>query len=265
MVILEGARALVDRGREHLAEFVARYDAFHRSGLGNRFERLDPVTGGKVWGTSVTRVIPMSATVVLYDVVNTLRSALDHAVYEASVRLGHPDPTNTQFPFGDDATQVAARIGSTRKGTGGWFDGIAPELDECLKGIKPHRGPGGDRVLWGLNKLRNIKNHRKMVRLDFHPSHFKLTRGFIFGGGIQIVHEWNAARDEFIYLRSVQPETQVMAQMDLLSIPVFMSVDVLEGRAAIATLHDLIGEIREHIRAVEGAADEALKKRDQQA
>lgn len=260
-VILEDSRALLVRSSEHLTEFVSRYQGFARHGIGNFFERADPEIGGKCWGLRVTRTIPRSCTVVLYDVVNTLRSALDHAVYEASVKLGHPDPSKTKFPFADTAAGVVQQIHGTRNGRGGAVDGVAPDLDDCLVGLRPHGAAGGDHMLWGLNKLRNLKNHRKMVRLGYHPNEFRI-RGVVSTGPLQIVHEWTQDQEEFIYMRSPDAETKaVVAQRELGIIPLFVDVPALGGQAAVATLYDLLEQLTAHVRAIEAATFSALQKR----
>lgn len=92
---------------------------------------------------------------IVFDLTQNLRSALDHAVYASTnVLTGYEGEGGTKFPFGD--TPEAAKDDAKKK-----CRKVPPEMVDYLLTFKPHAD--GNPVLYGLNKLRNTKSHRVLV------------------------------------------------------------------------------------------------------
>jgi hypothetical protein len=119
------------------------------------FREIDPATGDKLYKARLTSEIPAEASAIAFDIFNELRSALDHAVFDAAVLLGGaPKPKYTKFPFGSDAESAANDLPRKRA-----------EVPECIRpfllSFKPY--PAGNRALWALNEMRNGKIHQTLV------------------------------------------------------------------------------------------------------
>lgn len=213
------SRALIERARENLDEFNRRTIAFFVANPYSRFERLDPTTGEYCHVISMVATFEPSVTVVAFDVVNNLRSALDHAVYASAEALGHTNLRHTKFPFGDNE-QSAERDAK----------GCHPEeaMQSYLLSFKPHKDVGGDDLLWGLNQLRNIKNHRRLLTPRFDVNNITISHG-TFTSSLRPCSEWNAAGTELTYLRSGKPgetgyDLSVAPRVKFSDIPVLKDV-----------------------------------------
>ncbi|SFU89973.1 hypothetical protein SAMN02799631_02996 [Methylobacterium sp. 174MFSha1.1] len=96
--------------------------------------------------------------VIAFDAINNLRSSLDHSMYASVRALRAREPTYPnaiEFPFGKDEKDARRKLRSKSE--------VHPEVFEAALRFKPYSG--GDRLLHGLDTVRNIKNHR--IILDF--------------------------------------------------------------------------------------------------
>src|SRR3990172_3595613 len=90
------------------------------------------------------------------DVIQNLRSALDHLAYQlVLVGTGKPGPFfHVYFPIFDSAPEYKA--GKTRQ-----IKGMRQEAIDAIDGIKPYKG--GNDTLWQLHSLNRIDKHRLIL------------------------------------------------------------------------------------------------------
>ncbi len=234
----DSPHALLRRSLEHVDEMEARFNTFLHRDPCKRFVKHDPETNEHLHGVQFVEPIPNTVTVVAYDAVNALRSTLDHAVYASAVMLGHEDVTTTKFPFGDSADGVKSDA-VKRKKNGTIASACHPveEMRDYLVALHPHPEKGGNADIWALNKLRNVVNHRKLVRLGVQIGDMTISRG-VFSDGIRLDRKWNATRDEFIYART----PSAAQSRHYLSVTAFLEIGetpFLGGKPATATFYNL--------------------------
>jgi hypothetical protein len=129
-----------------LGEFLARTPRFHVP----RFDLEKRVYVHKV---QFKEAPPPHFAASVRKIASPLRSALDHAVHASAASFGSAT-RKTAFPFGDTPKQFEHDIRQKCRG-------VAAGIITIIRGFRPYRGGNDD--LWALNKLRNIKEHRRLV------------------------------------------------------------------------------------------------------
>jgi len=147
---ISGATAKVERAEKHIAELE---DELIRFGHTNPYKfgpQRNPNTRELLYRMIEVADPPSSLAPIAGDVLQNLRSALDHLIY-AFV----PSPGSfTAFPIFDPAKTEESYLGKKIKG-------ICPEGREIVERCKPYKG--GNPVLWRLHALNLIDKHRKLT------------------------------------------------------------------------------------------------------
>jgi len=242
-------RTLLDRAGEHAEEMDRRIISYLKAHPIERRVKLEFKSRQYFHSAKFADLAGSNASVVVMDVVNALRSALDHAVYASSVVLEMPDPRNTKFPFGDTLDRL--------KGDAAKCHPLA-EMRDYLIGLKGHKDAGGDVELWCLNKLRNVKNHRALLGLRVTPHNVTISRGQ-FSGPVQAIGEWNAAGDEYTYLRLSAPPIKDYELTIAPSIQ-FCGIPELERFAAMGWLPHMRARVAEIVTGIENKTAEIIAK-----
>jgi hypothetical protein len=159
--------SLVASANEHIDEIAEGLFRVFGNHAGKIIPETDPDTGDEIHWLHLSAVMPGKIQVRVFNVATELRAALDHAVYVAAVTLGtRPDPTKTAFAFADSAAELDGEI-ERRCGH------VPADIKAVLRRLKPY--PGGDEALWRLNKLRNVKDHRRLLVPDCTVDGMHLT------------------------------------------------------------------------------------------
>jgi hypothetical protein len=149
----ESATATLAHGREHLRTLKEKSEAFFPTVRWT----LGPVPSRngrfQIVAMQMNTPMPLEFGHRAHDVVNSLRSALDHAVYGSTCVLGEPN-VKAAFPFGETRDQLVRhhQLGPNY---------LHPTVRDAILAIDPCRE--GNELLWALNRMRNIGQHR-MVR-----------------------------------------------------------------------------------------------------
>jgi hypothetical protein len=99
---------------------------------------------------------PTSVSLLAGEVLQALRSALDHLAYHL-VQIGTRTPgpfKHVYFPICPDADRYQA---DKRKKT----EGMRPDALTAIDACKPYRG--GNDILWRLDRLNNVDKHRLLI------------------------------------------------------------------------------------------------------
>lgn len=148
-------RVKVERAKRHMSELEVEVNAFFSQQPYKVEVRRDSERRLVYYLSSVTEPSPAIA-VLAGEVIQNLRSALDHLAYQLAVlgTGGKGDYRRIYFPITEDATKYKNE--RTDKVKGMRLDAI-----RAIDAIKPYKG--GNDVLWRLHKLNNIDKHRLLV------------------------------------------------------------------------------------------------------
>lgn len=149
-------RPKIERARERFSELKAAIASFHNTKPYAIETKRDPTSRRLIY--YLTRVLPVPLTVsaIAGDMLQNLRSALDHLAYQL-VLVGEQRPgpfTHVYFPIADDHSQYRNRRPRQTKG-------MRADAVSAIDALKPYRG--GNETLWRLHRLNNIDKHRLLV------------------------------------------------------------------------------------------------------
>ncbi|HEY5110759.1 MAG TPA: hypothetical protein VII67_00330, partial [Acidimicrobiales bacterium] len=116
----------------------------------------NPETRQPIYYLASVRYVPPAIDVIAGEVLQSLRSALDHLAYQlVQVGTGQPGPFSyVYFPIFDSAQEYES--GKMRK-----IKGMRQEAIDAIDAIKPYKG--GNDTLWQLDHLNIVDKHRLLV------------------------------------------------------------------------------------------------------
>jgi hypothetical protein len=120
-----------------------------RSGTIPSFES-DPGTGDVVFKLGKCSPIPEDFPLIIGDVLQNLRTALDHLVWQLILSNGGTRIVASAFP-------ISKNIGQHKADSPGKTKGMAPEAIQMIDALKPYGG--GNEDLFGLHLLNNADKH----------------------------------------------------------------------------------------------------------
>lgn len=152
---LEGARAKVERAKQHICDVQREWDTFLGGNPYRATAEFDPERGITAYFLDEFSSIPIHISLVAGDAIHSLRTALDYLAY-ALVERKPGDLENTQLYFPICKSREAYESESMRK-----TKGIPKEIKERIDAFKPYAG--GDDRLWELHRLDIIDKHRLLM------------------------------------------------------------------------------------------------------
>jgi hypothetical protein len=161
---LSAIRVKIARAKHHLGEVKRQIESFMESTPYKVGTKRDPATRKLIYYVAGVSETPSSIAAATGDVLQNLRSALDHLAFRlVTVGLGGypPHPRKIMFPIADTQAQYQ---NNRDQGTKGARAAAVAALDA----IQPYQG-GNDR-LWQLHSLNNIDKHRLLLTVGsvFH-------------------------------------------------------------------------------------------------
>jgi len=188
--------------------------------------------------------IPISLAVLVFQVVQNLRSALDHAAFDASRELGgNPRPKFTKFPFGKTKKDLDRDL--LRKKSE-----VPEQMRRFFAKFRPYQR--GNRDLWALNELRNSKIHKTLAIMSTMSNGFSLNEGVTDFAVFRPQSKWNAQKRELLVMKyMVGQHTNIEGNF---SVAISLGADTpFKGQPAVATLArltqtvaDIVSEIETH-------------------
>jgi len=153
---LEGVKAKVGRAKLHFAELNAALGAFFGTNPYVVGTKHDPQTRRLIYYLVSVRAVPSEISVIAGEVLQSLRSALDHLAYQlVLVGTGRSGPfTNVYFPIFDSVAKY-------KTGKLGQIKGMRQDAINAIDAIKPYKG--GNDTLWRLHRLNIVDKHRLLV------------------------------------------------------------------------------------------------------
>ena len=161
MKISRGTYAKVARARKHLQHLEGEISGFcGREGYAVTYE-LDHDIGEKSLILTASEAIPDDWSAGIGDIAHNLRSALDHAVYDASVQEVGSPVALSEFPifFDKDLFLRDGRGGGLHK-----IRGVSAKTRTVIEQIQPFntRKEGAESILWILQEVSNMDKHRTL-------------------------------------------------------------------------------------------------------
>jgi hypothetical protein len=196
----ESPRLLLDRAREHFAEFGRRERAFLSGKPYAHVTDSETKPGYNIYKLRFTAAPPKSITPVAADAFNNIRHALDQAVVASALAVD-PDADIDQlaFPIGDVETQFEGIV--RRK-----CNRVHPEVVDYIRTLKPYKG--GNRELLALSKFSGVNKHQflaeaggaasdslNLVSRDAHTPEQLVAK---FKSGFRPIGKWDRENNEFV-------------------------------------------------------------------
>lgn len=245
---------LIERGRQHIDEADRQIKAFFNAKPYTGVVDIDHQTGQEVHKMKLTARLPGGIKTIVKDATANLRDALDHAVYSSAVALVGGDPSDTGFPFAKDAAGVAGELGGKR------LRGNPAEIRPFLAAFEPHEA--GNKLLWGLNRIRNPNTHRVIVPVGAASiaSRIAMTGGEIKGPASIGYSKWIAAENAVEFMR-VGIGSEVQYQVDVAMNVTFGNIDSMRDQEVIGTLNAIATEVERVVTDIKAETARLLSER----
>jgi hypothetical protein len=155
---LKAIQIKIERARAHTHDLKNAINSFFASTPYKVATKRDPNTRKLIYYVARVSPTPVHLAIIAGDVIQNLRSALDHLVYQL-------------FLVGTKGTKglgrhvsffIAADAARYQSGLRGTLQGVRPEAIDALSAIEPYCGGKGHQ-LWVLQELNNIDKHRLLV------------------------------------------------------------------------------------------------------
>lgn len=163
MASLETVRLKVERGNEHLkfleSELGRYYTTYPAEFVPEGEVHRDESGGEYIFGSVKVDAPPASISIIMGDVVQNLRSALDYLVWEL-VLANHQTPGESNaFPICRSEKEFMGELGRNR------LAGVNPDVIAEVARLQPYfNGADVDKsFLWTLHHFANINKHRRIL------------------------------------------------------------------------------------------------------
>ncbi len=158
MAPIDRIRIKIQRATEHIGDLeseVRRFLETHPYAVGTK---RDPQTRQLIYYLVDVHQPPGRIAAITGDILQNLRSALDHLAYELFMvgpggQTGNP-ANHVYFPISDDAAKYHIESPGRVKGMG-------QDAIDAIDAIKPYKG--GNDTLWRLHRLNIVDKHRLVI------------------------------------------------------------------------------------------------------
>ncbi|MGD9540643.1 hypothetical protein [Methylocystis sp.] len=221
-------KALHARAQAHIREFSHKaHSQFLDRKPYLRASEMNPHTREQLLKLRFTKEIPPELPCIAFDAINCLRSALDHSVYDASRVIKQADVRFTKFPVGKTRDEAENEFSKPNRAID-----VPPCIRDYILDFKPYK-EGGNRLLWGLNEIRNAKIHRTLAPVGGIIDGLGISNGYI--GTMVTLSEWDAEKNELTYA-SIQECRDLQLQV---------SVDIAFAQSTEMARIPVIGALRD--------------------
>lgn len=222
----ETSRRKIAWAEKRLEELYWEIESFRQRDPYKRVIGPDPDNSGNVVHKMVlTQEIPESTLDLAAEIVNSLRTALDNAIFDVALATGVTDPRNAAFPFAGTIQDMPNALGRCKD--------VPPPIHSLCCGLQPYQE--GNEALWALNKLSNTDKHR--ILRPFGTGVIR-TGASVKGTGYFSMpdpHKWDSAKNEMEIIR-LGPDTTFDYQFDFAAFVAFDDVTGLAGKNVPQTL-----------------------------
>jgi hypothetical protein len=222
-------RVKIERAKKNLVEL----EKVLRSRYGPRYMKAfitdeDPKTGKPMPPTLQTiRVLPFDSLSIAGDIIQNLRSALDHLAYQLVLANGASPTRDTFFPIGKDRAAY-------ERMKAGCVKGMRADAKKAIDRVKPYGG--GNDALWSLHMLNIMDKHRLLftvgTNFSFRADWINHPLGFN-------EYRVNASNPDFggIFDRKTEDKIQLKITKPL------SQAQIIKSDPLLPTLHQLVNVV----------------------
>ncbi len=146
----------IDRAKQHLEELQKEIDTFFKLQPYKISTKRDPQTKRLIYYLTDVMSVPDKIALISGDIVQNLRSALDHLAYGLFIKEnnGTVSARHIYFPIENDfQTYENEKLRKTK--------GISSEKVKLIDSTRPYKG--GNDLLWAIATLNNTDKHRLLI------------------------------------------------------------------------------------------------------
>ena len=224
-------RVKIERAKKHLME-LERLLRSRRNGRKYAHAGVsddDPKTG-KALPQVIRRIrrLPFDSVAISGDIIQNLRSALDHLAYQLVLANGETPTRDTSFPIGKDFTAYEAM--KTR-----CVEGMTAAAKKAIDRVKPYRGGGND-LLFTIRELNNVDKHRLLLTVG---TDFLFTADWIDDPFGFHMFQVKASNPDFggVFDRKKKDKIQLKIRQTV------HQPKIIQGDPLIPTLHQLVNVV----------------------
>lgn len=187
--LLKNSRAKVARAKETLQALELEFQRFIDSKPYDIRQEFDSDTGEHILVYYPVGKFPCNWAVIIGEILHNLRSALDNAVHELSVRETGSEVKGSEFPIFENKGLFSERKnnGDPKPGSGLYkIRGLNQKTIDCIKAVQPYniRKPSGNPhtkeipILSLLHEMNIIDKHRELhlCRRGYSEVRWKIVR-----------------------------------------------------------------------------------------
>jgi hypothetical protein len=144
----------VERAKHHLTELKTEIKLFFDTKPYVVSSKRDSQTQNLIYYVASIQETPLKIANITGDVLQNLRSALDHLAYNLATSSGTAGNSHIYFPISDDVIKYEkSKVEKTQ--------GMSQETINLIDSIMPYKD--GNKVLWQLHRLNNVDKHRLLI------------------------------------------------------------------------------------------------------
>lgn len=154
---LDRIRAKITRAKQHIQDFQLALRAFEATSPYEVAMKEDLQSGKRIYHMSKADSVPYNLTAIAADVIQNLRSSLDHIAHQLvlDARGGTKPEWTVYYPISGSASAYPG----TRSGK---IKGVRQEVIDAIDATEPYQG-GKGHALWQLNELNKSDKHELLV------------------------------------------------------------------------------------------------------
>lgn len=243
----------IERAKQHLEELQKEIDTFFKLQPYKIATKRDPETKRLIYYLTDVTSVPDKIALISGDIVQNLRSALDHLAYDLFIKdnRGALLAKHIYFPIEKDhQTYEREKVRKT--------GGISSEKLKLIDSVRPYKG--GNNVLWAIASLNNTDKHRLLITVGS-------TFGSVDIGALLVAQMRKFMKDDDIpemplFIRPADnlfplkrgdqlfidsPHAELSPQMQFRFEVVLNEKGVAEGQPVISTMESMINEVEKLI------------------
>jgi hypothetical protein len=154
---IDRINAMVTRAKQHIQDFQLGLQAFYQTNPYEVSVKEDPQAGKRIYYVSKADCVPDSLAAIAADVIQNLRSPLDHLAYQLvlDARGGTEPDWLVYYPI----CKTAADYPATRSGK---IKGVRQAVIDAIDATEPYP-TGKGHALWQLNELNKPSKHQLLI------------------------------------------------------------------------------------------------------
>ncbi len=228
---LHSSKYCLSHAKHRINELIGVINSFAETNPCKSFIEIDANTGESVLKVKLTKPMPVDVPGIVFDALNCLRSALDHAGYAVCI-AARINGQNAHFPFGDTVGEVIGRA----KGNGRSRD-IPQEIFNAMVDCKPYLC--GNNTLWALNRLCNRNKHDFIIPYAVASPVFAWSISNNFQSVRASQRKWDRAKNEMEVARAV-PGVKFQDNINFSAYVIFEEMEVVGLRPVDNVLNEML-------------------------